>query len=723
MKKILFTLCAAFAAFTAVADEGMWLLPYLQKMNADDLKAKGCQITPEAIYSVNNSSLKDAIVIFGGGCTGEIVSKEGLIFTNHHCGFGAIQSLSSVEHDYLKNGFWARNNQEELPAPGLKVRFIREIKDVTADVIGNIPSIASEEEYQRIAGENKARLIKQMEKEHKGMDVIIPGFFGNNQFFAFVIETYTDVRLVGTPPQSIGKFGGETDNWMWPRHTGDFSVFRVYADKNNRPADYSAENTPYRAEKYLKVNIKGYDEGDFAMVMGFPGSTDRYMTSYEIDYMLEVDNPQRIYIRGERQEILKEEMAASDKVRIQYASKYASSSNYWKNSIGMSQAIKKLDVKSQKEAQERAFQQWADQNTLPEEGYSTALPKIKEYIEKSKAARADLQYLNESMMRAVELLSVARNYSSLKMGLELAHSKNLKKKKREGGEKRVEQEMKRIKAIFKDYNEPTDRRVAKRMLTIARENMEQLPSFYTEVIDAKFGGDIEKYVDWVYDNSIFTSLEKVEQYVAKFDAAQQFEDGGLEMYKSVVDLMRSLREESTKYTNLYAEGHRKYIDGLMKQYPEKAWASDANFTIRLTYGNILPYSPADGIRYNYYTTLKGVMEKEDPKNPTEFTVEPKLKELYKTKNYGRYADKNGELVTCFLANLDITGGNSGSPVLNGNGELIGLAFDGNWEAMSGDVAFEPELQRMIAVDVRYVLFIIDQFAGAKWLVDELEIVE
>ncbi len=710
MKKILFTLFAAFAAFTAVADEGMWLLPYLQKMNADDLKAKGCQITPEAIYSVNNSSLKDAIVIFGGGCTGEIVSKEGLIFTNHHCGFGAIQSLSSVEHDYLKNGFWARNNQEELPAPGLKVRFIREIKDVTADVIGNIPSIASEEEYQRIAGENKARLIKQLEKEHKGMDVIIPGFFGNNQFFAFVIETYTDVRLVGTPPQSIGKFGGETDNWMWPRHTGDFSVFRVYADKNNRPAAYSPENQPYRAEKFLKVNIKGYQEGDFAMVMGFPGSTDRYMTSYEIDYMLEVDNPQRIYIRGERQEILKEEMAASDKVRIQYASKYASSSNYWKNSIGMSQAIKKLNVKGLKEEQERAFQQWADQNTLPEEGYITALPKIKEYIEKSKAARADLQYLNESMMRAVELLSVARSYSSLKMGWK---TKSQKKKN---------MELERIKAIFKDYNEPTDRRVAKRMLAIARENMTQLPTFYF-TIDTKFGGDIEKYVDWVYDNSIFTSYEKLEKYIKNSNKTAKFEDAALEMYNSIATLHTKLREESTKYTNLYAEGHRKYIDGLMKQYPEKAWASDANFTIRLTYGNILPYSPADGIRYNYYTTLKGVMEKEDPKNPTEFTVEPKLKELYKNKDFGRYADKNGELVTCFLANLDITGGNSGSPVLNGNGELIGLAFDGNWEAMSGDVAFEPELQRMIAVDVRYVLFIIDQFAGAKWLVDELEIVE
>ncbi len=723
MKKLFLTLCAAFVAFSAAADEGMWLLPYLQKMNAKDLQAKGCNLSPEDIYSMNQSSLKDAIIIFGGGCTGEIVSSEGLIFTNHHCGFGAIQSLSSVEHDYLKNGFWAKNNQEELPAPGLKVRFIRHIMEVTADIVGNIPSIASEEEFQKLAGENKRKLIEQLEKEHKGMDVIIPGFFGNNQFFAFVIETYSDVRLVGTPPQSIGKFGGDTDNWMWPRHTGDFSIFRVYADKNNSPADYSPENKPYRADKYLKVNIKGYNEGDFAMVMGFPGSTDRYMTSYEIDYMLQVENPQRIFIRGERQQILAEDMAASDKVRIQYASKYASSSNYWKNAIGMSKAVVKLNVKGKKEAQEESFQQWANQHTLPQEGYIDALSKIKAYVEKSGVTRADLQYINESMIRSIEWLRVAGNYSSLKTGLELATSKDSKKKKREEGEKRVDEVVARAKALYKDYNEPTDRRVAKRMLTIARENMKQLPSFYAEEIDAKFGGDIEKYVDWLYDHSIFISQERFEAYVANFDPTEQFEDGGLVMYHSIMKLMRALQEESMHYTALYTEGHRKYIDGLMKQLPDKAWASDANSTIRLTYGNILPYSPADGICYNYYTTLKGVMEKEDPKNPIEFTVEPKLKELYAKRDFGRYANEKGELVTCFLSNLDITGGNSGSPVLNADGELIGLAFDGNWEAMSGDVAFEPELQRMIAVDARYVLFIIDHFAGAKWLIEEMDIVE
>ena len=696
MKKLFLLFAAACVTFSAAADEGMWMLPYLQKMNAKDMKARGCKLSAEEIYSMNNSSLKDAIVIFGGGCTGEIVSPDGLLFTNHHCGYGSIQALSSVEHDYLKNGFWAMSRAEEIPAPGLKVRFIRKIVDVTSDVLAAVPDIAGGEERSRLVAEHAEAVKSRFEAENPGMEISVKPFFGGNQFFAFVIEVFSDVRLVGTPPTSIGKFGGDTDYWMWPRHTGDFSIFRVYAGPDNKPADYAPENRPYKAEKFLKVSLNGYDEADFAMIMGFPGSTQRYMTSYEIDRMLEVENPQRIFIRGERQAILKEDMAASDKVRIQYASKYAQSSNYWKNSIGMSRGIKRLDVKSRKQEQEAAFRAWAAKNTLPTEGYVDALDKIRESVEETLPSYASLQYLQEAFLRAVEILTPARYSGSLK-GAELE---------------------KALKGFYKDYNMPTDRRVAKRMFRIVKENCKELPSVFAEVIDKRFGGDTDAYVDYLYDNSVFADEQRALAAVAS--GKELKEDPAAVLSESIVGKMRELSKAQKEGRQKYADGHRLYIAGLMRMQPKKAWASDANFTIRLTYGRILPYNPADGICYNYYTTLKGVMEKENPENPTEFTVPAKLKELYAAKDFGRYANAKGELPTCFLADCDITGGNSGSPVLNAKGSLIGLAFDGNWEAMSGDVAFEPELQRTIAVDVRYVLFVIDKFAGAGWLLDELQ---
>ena len=704
MKRLFLLFAALTASVSAFADEGMWLLPYLQKMNIRQMKERGCKLSAEDIYSVDKSSLKDAVVIFGNGCTGEIVSPEGLLFTNHHCGFGSIQELSSVEHDYLKNGFWAMSQAEELPAPGLSVRFIRRIMDVTADMLGNVPSTAGQDEYEKITDENRKALTERLAAEYPGMIVEIDPFFGGNRFFAFVIEKFTDVRLVGTPPQSIGKFGGDTDNWMWPRHTGDFSIFRVYAGPDNKPADYSPENRPYKADKYLKVSLDGVEENDFAMIMGFPGSTQRYATSYEIDNMLRVSNPQRIFIRGERQAILWEDMLASDKVRIQYASKYAGSSNYWKNSIGMSRGIEKLNVKARKQEQEASFQTWAEQNTLPEEGYVDALPKIRGAYESMKEPMAGVQYLSEAFLRGIELLAPAVTFSRI---TEIENPENTRKA---------------MADWYKDYNAPTDRKVAKRMLQIARENMKTRPSFYTEIVDKEFGGDTDAYVDYLYDNSLFVSEESVMALIDDFSAEKVAADPAVALGKSVLALYSELAIARRASAEQLAEGHRKYVAGLMLQNPDKAWASDANFTIRLTYGRVLPYNPADGIRYNHYTTLKGVIEKEDPKNPAEFTVPEKLKELYAARDFGRYANKHGELPVGFLADCDITGGNSGSPVLNARGELIGLAFDGNWEAMSGDVAFEPELQRTIAVDVRYVLFVIDKFAGAHWLLDEMTLV-
>ncbi len=692
MKRLLTLLLVACVSYTATADEGMWLLPYIKKMNEKDMKAHGCKLKAEDIYSAEKSSLKDAIVIFGGGCTGEIVSSNGLLFTNHHCGYDAIQKLSSVEHDYLADGFWAMNNAEVLPAEGLSVRFVRHIFDVTPDIVGNIPSTASQQEFNEMVTANKQAKIAQLEAQYPGYDIIIPGFFGNNQFFAFAYETYTDVRLVGTPPSSIGKFGGDTDNWMWPRHTGDFSIFRVYAGKDNRPAEYSEENVPYKAEKWLDISLKGIEEGDFGMIMGFPGSTERYKTSYEIDYMLEVDNPQRIYIRGERQAILRKHMDADQAVRIKYDAKFARSANYWKNSIGMSRGIEKLNVRDKKVAQETEFQAWANKNTLPEERFMDALSLIEQSQTEAKEENATLQYLSEAFFQSVELTNPMFG-------------------------------MHDPEQFYKDYDEATDRDVAKRMFTIYRENNNRLPSIY-EKIDAEFGGNSDAYVDWLYDNSQFTSYEKF-MAIAALDAeareAAFNNDPVYELAVSLFTLYNELVPAVMAAEEKFAEGHRLYIAGLMKMNPKKAWASDANFTLRLTYGNVLPYSPADGIIYNHYTTLEGVMAKEDPTNSVEFTVAGRLKELYAQKDYGRYADKNGDLPVAFLVNCDITGGNSGSPVMNAKGQLIGLAFDGNWEAMSGDVAFEPELQRTIAVDIRYVLFVIEKYAGAGWLLDELTI--
>ena len=691
MKKLLTLLAMVGITFTAVADEGMWLLPYIKKMNSKDMKKHGCKLSAEDIYSAEKSSLKDAIVIFGGGCTGEIVSPDGLLFTNHHCGYDAIQKLSSVENDYLADGFWAENREAELPAEGLEVRFVRNIYDVTADIIGNIPSTASQQEFTAIANENKAALIAKLEAEHPNMEVVIPGFFGNNQFFAFVYEVYNDIRLVGTPPSSIGKFGGDTDNWMWPRHTGDFSIFRVYAGKDNRPAAYSEENVPYKAEKWLDISLDGIEEGDFGMIMGFPGSTQRYMTSHEIDYMLQVDNPQRIYIRGERQAILRKFMDEDQAIRIQYDAKFARSANYWKNSIGMSRGIEKLNVRDKKAAQEAAFQAWAEANTLPEERYIDALSLIEQSQKEDRVEDAALQYLSEAFLQSVEMIQVFL-----------------------GGTHDLEQ-------FYKDFNADVDRAVAKRMFVIYRENNSKLPSIYKK-IDEEFGGDSDAYVDWLYDNSCATSYEKMLAMRNVENSNELIEaDPAYELASSIIDLYRELYPVVAAAEEKFAEGHRRYIDGLMKMQPNKAWASDANFTIRLTYGNVLPYSPADGIIYNHYTTLDGVMAKEDPTNPVEFTVPERLKELYRAKDYGRYADKNGDLPVAFLVNCDITGGNSGSPVMNNKGQLIGLAFDGNWEAMSGDVAFEPELQRTIAVDIRYVLFVIEKYAGAGWLLNELTI--
>ncbi|MEG1622366.1 MAG: S46 family peptidase [Alistipes sp.] len=709
MKKIFLMLLTISFSWTALADEGMWMLPYLQKLNSKAMQDAGCKLSASDIYKANGSSLKDAIVVFGGGCTGEIVSPEGLLFTNHHCGYGSIQALSSVENDYLKNGFWAMSQQEEIPAPGLEVRFIRQIIDVTEDLLGKEPTQLAGEERNALLRDKIKPLQEKLKAKYPNMELNISSFFGGNQYIAFVTEVYKDVRLVGTPPTSIGKFGGDTDNWMWPRHTGDFSIFRVYAGADNKPAAYATTNVPYEAKKYLKASLDGYQEGDFAMIMGFPGSTQRYMTSYEIDQMLEVLNPQRIFIRGERQDILQKDMAASDKVRIQYAAKYAQSSNYWKNSIGMSRGLTKLNVKAKKVAQEQAFQQWADApKTQAKYGtnYAQALGMIRDAVAANMELEGTSQYMNEAFIRAVELLSPARVLTNLPDTLTTAQREALQAE---------------IKHFYKDFDASTDRKVAKRMFQIVKQHVRDLPTIFADVIDVQFGGDTDAYVDYLYDHSAFASENGAQALLANYSKEKAKNDPAVQLSLSVNKKIRALNKSLREGRFKLKDGQRLYIAGLQKMQPNKKWAADANFTLRLTYGNVLPYDPVDGVTYHHYTTLKGIIDKEDPKNPVEFTVPAKLKELYATANYGRYANEKGELPVAFLVNCDITGGNSGSPVLDANGRWIGLAFDGNWEAMSGDIAFEPDLQRTIAVDIRYVFFVIDQFAGADWILREMTI--
>ena len=714
MRKLLaiLVILVTFSASQARADEGMWLLPLIEKLNIGTMTEMGLKLTAEDIYSINQASLKDAIVIFGGGCTGEIVSPQGLLLTNHHCGYGQIQNHSTVEHDYLNNGFWAMSKEEELPNPGLSVTFLVRIEDVTARVLGKTsPDMTEMARREAVQAESAAITAEAIKGTH--YNARVGAFYSGNQYFLLVYEVFSDVRLVGTPPNSIGKFGHDTDNWMWPRHTGDFSVFRVYMSPDGKPAQYSKDNVPLKPKHFLPVSIKNLQKNDFAMVMGYPGSTTRYMTSYEVDEAMKITNANRIKIRGLRQEIWMKDMMADPKVNIQYASKYSGSSNYWKFSIGQNEGLTRLRTAEKKAAFEAEFMKWVKADPARTAKYGNALSLIENAV-KGRAEKYNVvQYISETFRGSMEMVGLASQMTMLE---ETLAGKDQEK---------INGLLGRLKAytegFYGDYNYPTDQAASKAMIKLYRADIDPKywPSFYT-LIDTKFKGNVDAFVDNMFTKSIFTSQEKLNAFLDSPSLKVLQKDPAYVVAKSIEAVRSTLSNDIAGFNAELSKGQRLFMAGVMEYQPDKTQYPDANSTMRLTYGKVLDYYPYDAVHYNWYTTLDGVVQKFKP-GDYEFDLPKRLIDLNEKKEYGRYASPDGYMPVCFITNNDITGGNSGSPVINGNGELIGLAFDGNWEAMTGNIAFEPDLQRCICVDIRYVLWVMDIYSGAGYLLNEMDI--
>ncbi len=723
MKRIIIVFLSVLLSISGVrADEGMWLPMFLKSMNFKEMQEKGLKLTPEQIYSVNNSSLKDAIVGLGrpgwngafNFCTGEIISKEGLFLTNHHCGYGAIQQLSTDEENYLEEGFWAMERKEEKPA-GFVVHILQRMEDVTDAVLEDIDHTTAEAERAKLI----ASRIDSIKKEAEGdshYKAIVKPFYKGNEYYMFIYEVFSDVRFVGAPPSSIGKYGGDTDNWMWPRHTGDFSMFRIYADKDNKPAAYSEDNVPYKPKHHLPVSLKGVEKEDYAMIFGFPGSTDRFLTSYGVKLATDKDQPARVKIRRKKLDMYEEKMNTDPSVKLKYASKHSGVSNYWKYFKGQTAGLKRLNVYEQKKKQEEAFRDWVSKDKKRKEKYDSVFTIYENAYETLNKYQLSRIFLTEAIF-GIEIIGFSRSFGSLKAVLQKKDAPE------EAVIKMTEALRAQAKDYFKDYVQSIDKNVMREMLKMYYEELpvELQSPWFREYVE-KNKGDFQRIADKVFDKSILASEERVMDFLDKPKAKKLEKDPAIMIADKLLEHYRNNHQGPLRMANKSMEkAQRLYVDGLRKMNPDKKFAPDANSTMRVTYGQVLDYFPRDAVYYNFYTTLDGVMEKEDPRSQ-EFKVHPKLKELWKAKDYGRYG-KDGELTVCFISNNDITGGNSGSPVINGKGELIGTAFDGNWEAMSGDIAFEPDLQRTISVDIRYTLFIVDKFAGAGHLIEEMTIVE
>ncbi len=716
--KLLAAILLILRPFLSTADEGMWIPMLLEKLNEKEMREKGMKITAKDIYDINNGSMKDAIFLFGGGCTASAISAEGLILTNHHCGYGAIQRLSTIENDMLTNGFWAMNRQDELYSPNLTVTRLVRMEDVTDRVLAGVEQNLSEIQRSEIIKKNVDDIVKQT-TDGTHYEASVRPFFYGNQYYLFVNEVFKDVRLVGAPPSGIGNFGGDTDNWMWPRHTGDFSLFRIYVNQENKPADYSTENVPYKPMHVLPVSIKGVQEDDFTFVFGFPGRTEQYLPSCAIEMITTVQNPTRIDLRRQKLDIYESFMRQDDLIKLQYANKQKGLANAWKKWIGENNGIRKLNGIQKKKDYEADLVKWINLSEESKKAYGSLLPQFKENYAKLSDLQLEVSYMIEAGM-GIEIVRAAR----MMMDLE-----TLAQKKDVPGEdfsKEKAKAKRSLETFYKDYSQPVDRRVFVAMLESYRKNIQpdKLPPVF-ELINRKYKGDINLYADYVFSKSFFGKKSTAIGFLDNFKSTQAKalqKDPGFELAKGMVDYYRDkIMPTLVKITNDNDSLMRLYMRAQMEFEPERRFYPDANSTLRVAYGNVKPYYPRDAVFYHHQTTMEGIIEKEDPKIE-DYLVDAKLKSLYQSKDYGKYG-LNGSMPVCFIATNHTTGGNSGSPVFNGDGQLIGLNFDRVWEGTMSDLMFDPDQCRNIMLDMRYTLFIIDKYAGAGHLIEEMVVVE
>jgi hypothetical protein len=700
-----------------LADEGMWIPILLEKYNIKLMQDKGFKLSAEDIYSVNKACMKDAVLIFGGGCTGEVISPEGLVITNHHCGYDEIQKHSSIEHDYLTNGFWAMSHQEELTNPGLTVTFLKWMEEVTGKVLKDVKEGMDATERDKLINDNIADIRKKA-IEGTGYSANVRPFYMGNQYFLFVYETFRDIRLVGAPPSAIGKFGGETDNWIWPRHTGDFSLFRIYADRNNKPADYSEDNVPYKPVYFFPVSIKGFKEGDFTMVFGYPGSTAEYVPSYHIDMVKNYINPKMIAIRSKKIEIMEAAMASDNLIRIQYSAKKSGIANSWKKWIGEIQGLERMNTIVKKQEYEEQFTKWISEDISRMTKYSNILPMYKELYSRMKEYILVNSYTNE-VMNGVEALVFARGLKDLAGMYENNSGDDAVKTAKDNL-------LAKAGELFRDYDRTTDKKLFVAVMKLYGENLDLkwLAPEYIKLKE-KCKGDFGTLADKIYNQTPFADKVKYTNLIASFSKksiARLKEDPFYILATNSADFIANNVREELRQLNMQVQNlNRIYMAAQMEFNKEKLFYPDANFTLRVSYGQIKGYKPKDAISFTYYTTLKGIMEKDNPEI-YDYDVPSRLKELYKNKEFGRYT-QNGEVPVCFIADNHTTGGNSGSPVINAEGQLIGINFDRAWEGVASDMAFNPDLSRNISLDIRYALFIIDKFAGAGYLLKEMTIIE